>query len=1010
MKSHSPGRAARRRALALVSVGAAAMGALSALPAATAAPTSDTQTTKQAPARALGAGRYVVVLRDPGATRYDGGVAGLAATESRGNNPFDARTEKVADYVRHLVRKQDRLAARVGAEITNRSTLASSSFTAQLSAKQATDLSSDKGVLMLVKDVAFDVDTYASPEFLGLESTIGSGQGGEWQARGGVAKAGAGVVVGVLDSGIWPESASFAGTQVDRNPTGPFDMYRRGNETFLRKADGGVFRGVCQPGEDWVATDCNSKLVGARYYPDAFLDSTKPWQRAGTEHISTRDGDGHGTHTASTAAGNFGVPASVEGRQFGKVSGIAPAAKIAAYKVCWEDNDPNTGGCYTSSTLQAVDDAVADGVDVINYSISGAQATVVDAVEYAFLGAAAAGVFVATSAGNSGPTASTVAHNSPWVTTVAASTHAVYENTVVLGNGAKYKGASISDRAVPSSPLVNSSAVGAAGAVAEDVALCGPNTLDPTKVAGKIVVCVRGVFDRVAKSAEVKRAGGVGVVLANAGAGQSLDADFHSVPTVHVSSAAGSEITTYAATEGATAAVVLGDQTGGSPTTVPQIAGFSSRGPARANDSDVIKPDISAPGVSVLAAVAPPTNSGRDFDLYSGTSMSSPHIAGLAAFILGVNPAWSPMTVKSAMMTTAYDLEREDGTADQDPFHQGAGHVDPTKFFSPGLAVTSDSAEWLSFFEGQGFDFGPSVDPMAASDLNIPSIAQGQVTASTTIARTFTGLRAGTWDIAASLPGFTVTSDKSQVEIAQPGDKVTVTFTFTRTDAPLAEFSTGFVTLSGPTTVRMPVALRPVSVKAPASVQGTGGTGSTNVTIEAGYNGTLPVETTGLAKGTTVSDTIAVGAVVDRQVTIPAGTKVARFDLDAANDAADLDLYVYRLNAAGTPVALAGQSATGSADESVTLTAPQAATYLVEIDGFSAAPGESSIAYRYDEFVVATTEGLGGLTVTPNPVPVTQGDETSFEVSWSGLDQGRYLGVLEYDGALAPTYLRVDAP
>ena len=207
------------------------------------------------------------------------------------------------------------------------------------------------------------------------------------------------------------------------------------------------------------------------------------------------------------------------------------------------------------------------------------------------------------------------------------------------------------------------------------------------------------------------------------------------------------------ATAGATAAIELGDTTGGTPTPLPQIGGFSSRGPALANDSDVIKPDISAPGVSVLAAVAPPTNSGRDFDLYSGTSMASPHIAGLAAFMLGVHPEWSPMTVKSAMMTSAYDLKKADGTPDQNPFNEGAGHVDPKKFFDPGLVVTSTPSEWLSFFEGQGFDFGPQVSPMAANALNIPSIAQGQVTASTTIARTFTGLRAGTWNVSASVPG-----------------------------------------------------------------------------------------------------------------------------------------------------------------------------------------------------------------------------------------------------------------
>ena len=360
-------------------------------------------------------------------------------------------------------------------------------------------------------------------------------------------------------------------------------------------------------------------------------------------------------------------------------------------------------------------------------------------MEYAFLGAAAANVFVATSAGNNGPGASTVAHNSPWLTTTAASTHSNFENTVVLGNGQKYKGASISSTAVPSVPLVDSSAGGAAGADATALSLCGPNTLDPAKVTGKMVVCVRGVYDRVAKSAEVKRAGGIAMVLANPTAGQSLDADFHSVPTVHVEKTAGDAITTYAATTGATAAIELGDTTGGPATTLPQIGGFSSRGPAIANDSDVIKPDISAPGVSVLAAVAPPTNSGRNFDLYSGTSMSSPHIAGLAAFMFGEHPNWSPMTVKSAMMTTAYDLKKEDGSPNQNPFDQGAGHVDPTKFFRPGLVVTSGVDDWLSFFEGQGFDFGPDVDPMAASDLNIPSIARGQVTASTTIARTFTG-------------------------------------------------------------------------------------------------------------------------------------------------------------------------------------------------------------------------------------------------------------------------------
>ena len=1001
---------ARRRVLAILTAGALAAGISATTTAtATASPAEPTpDATAAAPTQELGAGRYVVLLDEPAAARYDGGVAGLAPTKAPSGNKFNARSEKVEKYARYLQGQHNQLAGSVSADVLSETTIASNSFTAQLTAKQATELAGDRDVLMLVKDTAFEMDTWNTPRFLGMEAESGTGTGGVWAANRGVDNAGKGVVVGILDSGIWPESGSFAGKALKNKPNGKFKPYRSGDQIVMDKADGTQFRGACETGEQWDASDCNEKLIGARYYAEAFLASVPPGNRYANEFISTRDGNGHGSHTAGTAAGNFGVPASVEGRDFGTVSGMAPAAKIAAYKVCFSDNDPNTGGCYTSSTLAAVDDAIADGVDVINYSISGATNTVVDAVEYAFLGAAAAGVFVAASAGNSGPTASTVAHNSPWVTTVAASTHAVFENTVVLGNGKKYKGASINGTALPSTPLVNSTASGLAPATAEDVRLCAPGSLDPAKVTGKVVVCDRGVYDRVAKSQAVEQAGGVGMVLVNITAG-SLDSDFHAVPSVHLDHVAAPEIKAYAATAGATASFELGDTTGGSPTVVPQIAGFSSRGPAIASDSDVIKPDISGPGVSVLAAVAPPSGQGRDFDLYSGTSMSSPHIAGLAAFILGKNPGWTPMTVKSAMMTTAYDLKKADGSADTDPFSQGAGHVDPTKFFDPGLVVTSSTAEWLSFMQGQGAGFN-GIEPMAANALNTPSIAQGQVAASTTITRTFTGLRTGTWNVDVDLPGFDVVADKQTVRIAKVGERVPVTITFTRTTAPLAQFAKGFVTLTGPTTVRMPVALRPVSVKAPTSVSGTGADGRATIDITAGYSGDLDVVPSGLAKATTVQASLAATETLERDVTVPGGTKVARFVADAGNDAADLDLYVYRYNAAGTQLeALVGQSATGSADEMVTLAAPRAAKYLVVVEGYAAAPGESAIATTYDEYLVGAT-GLGSFHADPDPVPVVQGETTSYDAVWSGLEPGRYLGMMEYTGALSPTYVTVSVP
>ena len=1000
------GPGARRRALAILTAAALAAGVSATT--ATANPAEPAPDNTASAEQVLGAGRYVVLLHQPGATRYDGGVSGLAPTQAPAGGKFNARSGKVKKYERYLERKQGQLAASVDAGILSQTTIAASSFTAQLDAKQATKLAADRDVLMLVKDTAFAMDTWNTPRFLGLESAAGTGKGGVWEANRSVDNAGKGVVVGILDSGIWPESASFAGKQLKSKFNGKYKPYRSGSTIVMDKADGTQFRGACETGEQWDASDCNEKLIAARYYPEAFVASVPPEDRYEHEFISPRDGDGHGSHTASTAAGNFGVPASVEGRDFGTISGMAPAAKIAAYKVCFSDTDPATGGCYTSSTLDAVDDAITDGVDVINYSISGATNTVVDAVEYAFLGASAAGIFVAASAGNSGPTPSTVAHNSPWVTTVAASTHAVFENTVVLGNGQKYKGASINGTPLPSTPLIDSPAAGLPPATAANVRLCAPGSLDPAKVAGKVVVCQRGVYDRVAKSAAVKTAGGVGMVLFNPSA-NSLDADFHAVPTVHVDQIAGSAVTAYAATANPTVSFQLGDTTGGSPTVVPQIAGFSSRGPAIASDSDVIKPDISAPGASVLAAVAPPSGEGRDFDLYSGTSMSSPHIAGLAAFILGRNPGWSPMAVKSAMMTTAYDLKKADGSADTDPFAQGAGHVDPTKFFDPGLVITSDVDDWLGFMNGQGLGY-PGVAPTEASALNTPSIAQGQVAATTTITRTFTGLRSGTWNVAVDVPGFAVTTDKPTVKITKAGQEVPVAFTFTRTSAPLAEFAKGFVTLSGPTRVRMPVALRPVALKAPTTVAGTGADGRVAIEVTPGYSGVLDIASSGLAKATTLQQSIAVGDSLEQDVTVAAGTKVARFVADAANDAADLDLYVYRLNPAGTSATLVGQSATGSADEVVTLTNPTAANYVVVIDGYAAAPGGSAIETTYDQYLLDATATFGSFQADPDTLTVEQGRTTSYDAVWTGLSAGRYLGLMEYGDSLAPTYVTVSVP
>ena len=1021
MSIPSNGRRARRRALALISAGAVVAGVLSGVPTATAAGDDARPKQVKPQAASFDAGRYIVILRDPGATQYGGGDGQLAATRVAPGQQFNARTDRARAYVKHIRGQQNRLASAVGASIERHYTLAANGFSAQLTGRQALKLSNDRDVLLVQKDERQHLDTWNTPQALGL-----SGKTGAWkQEAGGRGKAGAGVVVGVLDSGIWPESKSFAGYQLSSTPRSKWDISRDGETVRMEKADGGVFEGRCQtshevaglpvPAEDWSLSDCTTKLIGARYYPEEFLAGVPVEDRSPTEVVSTRDGGGHGTHTASTAAGNPVDKVKVEDVKFGEVVGMAPAAKIAAYKVCFDDNDPDTGDCYTGSTLAAIDDAIIDGVDVINFSISGATDTVIDATEIAFEGAAEAGIFVATSAGNAGPDESTVAHNSPWLTTVAASTHYNFENTIVLGNGKKFRGASVSRTTLPQTKLVSSVDVAAAGADPEDVRLCvSGGNLDPAKVEGKIVVCQRGVIDRVEKSLAVMEAGGVGMILANVTPG-SLDADFHSVPTIHVSDTDSPKIFNYLENKGkkATAAFKLGDVTGLEPTPVPQVAGFSSRGPALANSSDLIKPDIAAPGQSVLAAVAPPSNHNRKYDLYSGTSMASPHIAGLAAFMMGVQKNWTPMMVKSAMMTSAKSLKNADNGTDKDAFGQGAGQVRPKKFLDPGLFVTSDATEWRRFIQGQGYDIG--YEPLAAKDLNGPSMAQGQVTSETSFTREFVSTMAGTWKVSVKVPGFSAVTKKKLVA-NRKGDRESLTVHFSRTTAPLGQFTSGFLVLDGPTRVRLPITLRPVSVAAPAEVSGEGATGSTAVDIRAGFTGNLDVAVTGLTQAQSDSQTtVGPNNSADDEayycVEVTEGSKAARFDLDAADDDADMDLYVYEAADSGCTelVAFSGQSASSSADERVTLLDPAPGYYFVVVDPFSASPGQPSLDWRFDFYDVNPATQVGGLAADPNPVPVVNNQETSFDATWSGLEaDSRYLGMFDYDGALSPTFLTVD--
>lgn len=941
-------------------------------------------------------GRYIVTLVDDAVATYDGGIPGYPGTQPDEGDQLNARTAPSLDYSQYLADKQNEVADSAGVSIDVSYTLALNAFSAELSAAQAAQLVADRNVLAITPDELKHVTAEPSTSFLGLD-----GPGGVWESIGGADQAGDGVVLGVLDTGIAPENPAFAGDPLAGSTNPSID----GETIAFQKSDGGTFHGVCETGEQFTADDCSTKIIGARYYLDGFGAANIGDASTGTgEFVSPRDGDGHGSHTSSTAAGNVATPASVGGIDFGTITGVAPAAKIATYKVCWSGPDPTVltdDGCSTTDLLSGINQAVADGVDVINYSIGGGAAqTTYSATDDAFLGAASAGIFVAASAGNDGPGASTLDNASPWITTVAASTIPSYEATVTLGDGQAFAGASITvdmdpDAAPLTGPLVNSTAVAVEGS---DAALCAPGSLTEA-AAGMIVVCERGVYDRVAKSAEVARVGGIGVVLVNVTPG-SIDTDFHSVPTVHLDSSYHDAVVAYAATESATATFTTGNSTSYSPP-APQVAGFSSRGPVLADGSDLLKPDITAPGVSILAAGPNQESTDPTYEFLSGTSMAAPHIAGLAALYLGERPMATPAEIKSAMMTTAHDTLDADGNAVTDPFAQGAGQVDPTRFFEPGLLYLNGKPDWYAYLQGLGYDAG--VEPIDASNLNLASISIGALTAPETVTRTVTSTQAGTFDASIEgLPGIDATVEPAQLSFDGPGESQTFSITFSRTDAALDEFSSGSLTwTSGATAVRSPIAVQPVTIVAPASVDGTGVIGSVAVEVTPGGDGDIPLSTSGLSAGVLLPDPTGAetehsgsgitGDTAQYSATVPEGAEFARFDLDALDDTSDLDLIVYLLDADGNP-AVGWQSATGSADERVDIRDPQPGTYLMLVDVFSAPDGVT-----WDATATSVVPGGAPLSLDPAVLAGKQGVPVSYSASWADLTpQSTYLGLVHY--------------
>jgi subtilisin family serine protease len=906
---------------------------------------------------------------------------------TQGLNRYNANSAKLRQYNQKLSEFHQRLAS----QSSNRELLYSythtfNGFSVKMTAQQAEMLKHDANVVGVWRDEAQQLTTANTPAFLGLTGPDG-------QHTLGIK--GDDIVIGVIDSGIWPEHPSFA----DDGSYGPLAGWT----------------GACDSGED-PAFSCNNKLIGAHYYKNSF-EATYAIQPG--EFISPRDADNHGSHTASTAAGNENVTAIFNGTPVATISGIAPRARIAAYKVCWNSSYVNPDGvpergCFSGDIMAAIDQAVADGVDIINYSISGSLTDLTTVAAAAKLRATQAGVFVAVSAGNSGPAAETVGTPAPWVTSVAASTYTGFS----VANGIEVTAGPLSGiyRAVEGAQSVPLSTT---GDIMADVTVATPldgcvALTNPAAISGRFALIQRGGCSFDIKLENAQLAGAIGAIVYNNTPASPIvmggSITTLTIPAVMISQADGTAINNEV-TNGAAVNIKMSPSV--FVTDVPEVgnimASFSSRGPNKAS-YDIIKPDITAPGVKILAAGSSQpllSPAGRDFVYLQGTSMSSPHIAGMAALLKAEHGNWTPAMIKSALMTTArQNLTKENGVTPADPFDFGAGHAAPVQANNPGLTYDIDNFDYYAFLCGIGngsFVLNASGFSCAAfesagfltdpSQLNLPSIGIAELGASQIVYRHVTDVSgaASSYNLSVNTPsGTTVTMlvENASGDLV-PGSVLNVAANGTATyaleftpiaGAPLEQWQFGAATLSnGIHTVRSPIAIKLVAPKvitAPEQLEGTirANRGRFSFQVLMNYSGRTSTSVAGLNAPFGSSATVSQdpdrtfgfneAGLGTHIFLIPEGVRVLRFSLYESLSSvpgADLDLFVYRCIALSC--SRVATSLNFGGNEEVTLRDPLPANdsnagdfYIVWVHGYDLL-GNATASYTMPYWVVAEDEG-----------------------------------------------------
>lgn len=978
---------------------------------------------------------YIVHLENDAIAMYDGGVQGLESTNPhqkftsldsakriKGGQKLDVSAPAVVAYKSFLESKQSALLTKV-AEVAGSSKVVASykyalnGVAIRMMPAEAEAVSRLPGVKRVERDQVFTVDTDTGPTLIGAPKV--------WDGTAtdsGVGAYGEGMVVGIIDSGINTDHRSFADISDDgfdhTNPLGS-----------------GVYLGDCA-GE--FAALCNDKLIGVYSYPviTGTYDDTDVFPVDLPKN--GEDYGGHGTHVASTAIGNIllNVPESLPengavessgietGFVYERISGVAPRANVISYQVCWggrSDAGDTYGDCTGAAISAAIEDAIIDGVDVVNYSISGGGFSWGSSTELAFLAARNAGIFVATSAGNGGPGVSTTAKHAPWYTAVAAAEHGRainYDKQI-----GEFTGGDTALEAI--SGVSNSAGITASIVYAGDYTNANDPDGDPAQClqpfpddtfSGEIVVCDRGAIARVAKAENAAAGGAGGLVLANLeGGATSLDSDLYVIPGIHISSADGDSLKTWLASgenHMATITPSTGVQTINEDR-VDVLASFSSKGPG--TTISTLTPTITGPGVSIYAAYADQqfghdghTPAAGDFNYLSGTSMSSPHLAGSAALVKSAQPTWTADNIRSALaMTATPTVKKEDGVTAGDWFDMGSGRVQVDVAVKAGLVMDETAANYEAA--------NPNIDGEPRS-LNLPSITDNNCVGTCTWTRTVTATKDGSWSVAgASILGdlgITVTPATFDLTAGQSQE---VTVAIDAFNAPSDVYSFGIVNF---TSASSPDLHWPVSVVA------SNGTVPESVTAEAKRNqdsyvlkDVLAVEITeftatsyGLTKATVVEGAVAqdsdnsdflddlTDGLFIATANVPEGAK--RLVVTTSDSTSpDLDLFVViDANGDGIPTSdeVVGTAATASASERVDIELPAAGMYWMIVQNWAASAADATDTFNLNFAVVDGEVGTNLTMDAPSGVPQL----TPFDIRMTydlvdGMEGDLYFGAVD---------------